>query len=64
MGHFGGLIQPNKDEIEDLKFIPLEKLTHDIDKNPEKYTPWFKKALPWVLEFLKNHSQKGAGSGS
>ncbi|MBP8745985.1 MAG: isopentenyl-diphosphate Delta-isomerase [Syntrophorhabdus sp.] len=64
VGHFGGLIQPNKDEIEDLKFIPLEKLTHDIDKNPEKYTPWFKKALPGVLEFLKNHSQKGAGSGS
>ena len=52
VGQFDGVIKPNKDEIEDWRFISIEELSRDIYKNPEKYTPWFKKALPRVITNL------------
>ena len=64
VGRFDGVIQPNKDEIGDWRFIPLDELSRDIHKSPEKYTPWFKKALPGVIEFLTNRPQKTARSDS
>lgn len=42
VGIFDGQPSPNPEEIEDFKWISLEDLKEDIDKNPEKYTPWFK----------------------
>jgi len=58
VGQFDGEIRSNKDEIDDWKFISIEELSHDINKNPEKYTPWFKKALPRVVKFVTDHLQK------
>jgi len=32
----------NKDEVTDWKWMELEQVKLDIDRNPEKYTAWFK----------------------
>ena len=45
-----GSIKPDKNEVEDWKYISTEELKKDIKENPDKYTPWFKIALPRVLE--------------
>lgn len=45
-----GAINPDKDEVEEWKYIGAEELKKDVKKNPGKYTPWFKIALPKVLE--------------
>lgn len=45
-----GAIKPDRNEVEDWKYIGTEELKKDIAKHPEKYTPWFKIALPRVLE--------------
>jgi len=37
-------IQPNLDEIETYKWINLDILDKDLEKNPTHYTAWFKKS--------------------
>jgi isopentenyl-diphosphate delta-isomerase len=42
IGTFNGTPSINKEEVEDWKFIDLKSLHHDINKNPDAYTVWFK----------------------
>lgn len=49
-------IKPNPREIEDYKWISLDKLGRDIPRNPNQYTPWLKIAL---RQFLKFHKSEG-----
>lgn len=58
MGQFDGVIKPNKDEIEDWRFISIEELSDDVQKNPQKFTPWFIKALPKVIRFMTDRLQE------
>lgn len=51
-GEFDGEPRPNPDEIEDWKWIDLDKLMVDLEDNPHDYTPWFKIAIHQVLENL------------
>lgn len=41
-GSYGGLVNPNPDEIADYKWVEIKKLKKDINKNPQEYTPWLK----------------------
>jgi len=52
LGEYDGPIRANKDEIQDWRFVAVEELVNDVRKDPESYTPWFKKALPKVVEFI------------
>lgn len=42
IGRFDDNPSPNSEEIDDWKWILIDELNKDIDKNPEKYTPWLK----------------------
>ena len=42
MGVTNSKPQPNKEEIEDFKWVPIEELKKDIKENPENYAYWFK----------------------
>lgn len=44
-GHYDGPIKPDKNEVEEIKFVDVKELKADIEKHPEKYTPWFKIAF-------------------
>jgi isopentenyl-diphosphate Delta-isomerase len=55
VGEFSGMIRPNKEEVEDWRYISLAELEQDATTNPDKYTPWFKIALPDVLKHLRGH---------
>lgn len=50
VGEFNGQPKPNPEEIDDYKWISVPELKKDVEKNPEKYTLWFRTALPKVLE--------------
>ena len=41
VGFYDGEITPDKSEVEDFKYVKLDELRHDIEKNPGKYTAWF-----------------------
>jgi isopentenyl-diphosphate Delta-isomerase len=51
-GEFNGKPRPNPDEIEDWKWIDIDKLMVDLEDNPYDYTPWFRIAIHQVLENL------------
>ena len=36
---------PNKDEVEDYKWVTIKDLENDVEQNPNNYTTWFKKIL-------------------
>lgn len=38
-------IEPNPVEVIDTAWMPLDSLFEKLDKDPKKYTPWFKPAL-------------------
>lgn len=55
IGEFDGEVSPNMDEVDEWQFISLDQLTRDTKYNPEKYTPWFLKALPNVMKYVAGH---------
>jgi len=42
VGRSNHSIAPNKNEIEEWKYVEREELDNDMEENPADYTPWFK----------------------
>jgi len=53
VGRYNKSVRPNPKEISDYKWVKLEKLKNDINKHPEKYTPWLKIALKEFIQKYK-----------
>jgi isopentenyl-diphosphate Delta-isomerase len=45
-GIYEGKATLNKDEVDSITYISMEDLNADIEKNPFRYTAWFKIAIP------------------
>lgn len=45
--------RPNPAEIAEVKFIGLDELREDMERNPEDYTPWFRMEMPKIMNYLK-----------
>lgn len=54
VGYFDDAPNINKDEVEAYKWMPLEDVKNDIDKNPSIYTEWFKIIFKESYEKLAN----------
>jgi len=55
IGFYDGALKPDKDEIEEFKFIGIDALLEDVKNNPANYTPWFMKALPEVVRLYPQY---------
>jgi len=42
----------NKDEVENFKWMTVEDVKNDIDKNPETYTAWFRIIFDRYYKFI------------
>ena len=42
IGYYDGEVNPNPEEIDEMKWIGMEELKKDVKENPDKYAPWFK----------------------
>jgi isopentenyl-diphosphate delta-isomerase len=51
-GIYDGKVNPNPDEADGYDWVAIEDLKKDMKLNSNKYTIWFKIALPKVLENL------------
>ncbi len=54
LGTYDGKVSPDPAEVDEWAFIPIPDLLADVEKRPEAYTPWFRMALPRVVEYLWN----------
>ncbi len=48
-GKFDGEPKPNPEEVDEWKWVGLEKLKKDIQENPDNYTYWLKKSIDKVI---------------
>jgi len=53
IGNYEGNINPNEDEVENYEYLDCEFLALEVKHFPDKFTPWFRIALPKVLELVK-----------
>jgi isopentenyl-diphosphate delta-isomerase len=54
LGAYNGLIEPNPEEISEIKWMNIEAVQKDILENPAVYTKWFVTALPMVIKHINN----------
>lgn len=52
IGNFDGNVTPNKQEVEDYCYKHMDTVLEEIESFPDKYTTWFKIALPKLKQWL------------
>lgn len=52
IGKYDGEVKPNPNEVEDWKWVNVADLKDDMERNPDKYTVWFKIALKRIIDLL------------
>jgi isopentenyl-diphosphate delta-isomerase len=56
-GRYEKAPKPNKEEVQDWKWISLEDLNTAIQKTPKKFTPWVKIAM---FDIIKHYKEEKA----
>ena len=54
VGEYDGPFTLNKEEVEEMKWVDIDRLARDITNNPKKYATWFIICAPKVIEYIKN----------
>ena len=52
VGTFDGEPKPNPEEVGDWKWADPEEVRKDLEENPDRYTYWFREALPRVIRYM------------
>ena len=55
IGYFNEDPAINHDEVEDWKWMKIEDIKEDIEKQPEIYTVWFKIIFDEFYHYLEDH---------
>jgi isopentenyl-diphosphate delta-isomerase len=56
IGHYEDPIQFNEQEVNAIKYIPLDLLKLELDENPDHFTEWFKIAMPQLDMWLSSQA--------
>ncbi|MFW9991686.1 MAG: isopentenyl-diphosphate Delta-isomerase [Candidatus Odinarchaeota archaeon] len=54
IGYYEKEVNPNPEEVEDYKWMALDDIVLDIDKNPRKYGEWFEIMMKEHLDKIKS----------
>jgi isopentenyl-diphosphate delta-isomerase len=55
IGYYNENPNINLDEVEDWKWMKIDEVKEDIDKQPEIYTVWFKIIFDEFYHYLEDH---------
>lgn len=55
---YQGEVQPNPEEIEQIRWITLTELQQELESHPEQFCSWFLIAAPRVIQMIKNRDNK------
>ena len=55
VGVYNNDIIPNKNEVSDYCFKPMDEITSSLESHPTKYSAWFRIAFPVVLEWVNKN---------
>lgn len=51
-GVYDGSIIPNAEEVAAFQFVSMDELQQSIQNDPQKFTSWFKIAIPLIQDYL------------
>lgn len=54
LGEYEGEPVINPEEVQAFKWIDIEELKCDLEREPDKYASWFKIAAPRVIELIRS----------
>lgn len=54
IGSYGGQIKPDKEEVKDFIFKPVEEIETSMKSEPGIYTAWFHIAFPRIRKWIEN----------
>ena len=61
-GFYAGEMAPDPAEVEEVQYLPMQKIREEIERNPEKFTTWFQIAFPrieaWANEYFVSEAPK------
>lgn len=52
---YHGEVNPDPDEIDELRWVYLEDLKEEMEINPQGFSTWFLIAAPKVIEYVENN---------
>jgi isopentenyl-diphosphate delta-isomerase len=55
VGYYKGPVQPNKQEVNDQVWWPMQHIETSIAQEPEKFTVWFRIAFPKIKAWRAEH---------
>ena len=55
VGQYQGQFVINKEEVNDLKWVDIDKLSRDMVENPQNYASWFLICAPKVIQYIKRN---------
>ncbi len=50
--------QPSPEEVDEYRWVPLDRLSRDIIDHPAQYAYWFKRAFDSVILFIKDFKKE------
>lgn len=53
IGNYNGNLRPNKNEVYQTKRLKFDEFVEEINNNPKIFTPWAKKALKILADYVK-----------
>jgi isopentenyl-diphosphate delta-isomerase len=54
VGYWNGEPDPNPEEVCEWEWKSMDEIKEDMEKNPEKYAPWFRIIFPKVYEYINS----------
>lgn len=54
-GLFDGDVKPNRNEVKDYAYLPLEDIQISLKEQPSKFTSWFAIAFPEVRKWMREY---------
>jgi isopentenyl-diphosphate Delta-isomerase len=64
IGQYNETILPDKEEVSDYCFKPMEEIQSSLMSHPGKYTSWFGIAFPMLKKWLDNRNSGFGNQGS
>lgn len=50
LGFYDGIVTPNKDEIDEFRWVNLNELKQEMKEKPEQFTFWFQLLMEQIIE--------------
>lgn len=64
IGEYQGDVFPDRQEIEEMAWVDMERLAKRLAEHPQEYAPWFLTAYPMVLRAISPEGPASTGAAA